>query len=434
MQHTLPLPLLSSADRTWIRQAIVHAREASFKGGLSAPIHQWFRLTPSFGPSLVQIMLRSMETLQGATVLDPFAGAGTTLIEAKLHGYPSYGFELNPMLAFASTTSLIWDLSIEDLLEAREAISEGYTTYKRNYANESLASLGLTVPPIHNVERWWRADVLKDLLYLLKLIGQVSRASKKIRDFLELCFAGVLVPDLTNVHLGRLQLHFTNKDGVPMDVWRVYSSHLDKMISDIRCIDEQQLSTEARVWNINSVSGPLPILPRKVDRIITSPPYPNRYSYVWNTRPHMYMLGHITTGKEATDIDKAAIGGTWGSATSVLSKGTWKPKDGITEVLLSPTIAALRRGGDLMANYVLKYFDDLAKHIRLMATVLEPGGKAAYVVGCTEIKGVYVETDVLLGHLFEGLNLGFRVDSIDRFRKRNSGQDLHESIVYTSFC
>ena len=54
--------------------------------------------------------------------------------------------------------------------------------------------------------------------------------------------------------------------------------------------------------------------------------------------------------------------------------------------------------------------------------------RLGYVVGCSRVKGVYVETDVLLGRLVEGL--GYKLQKIHRFRKRHSDRDLHESTVY----
>jgi hypothetical protein len=65
-----------------------------------------------------------------------------------------------------------------------------------------------------------------------------------------------------------------------------------------------------------------------------------------------------------------------------------------------------------------------------MNQVLQPHAKLAYVVGCSELKGIYVETDVLLAKLIERLGLGFSINTIERIRKRNSGKNLHESIVY----
>ena len=40
------------------------------------------------------------------TVLDPFAGVGTTLIEADMAGHSVVGFEINPYAAFACRTKL----------------------------------------------------------------------------------------------------------------------------------------------------------------------------------------------------------------------------------------------------------------------------------------------------------------------------------------
>ena len=54
----------------------------------------------------------------------------------------------------------------------------------------------------------------------------------------------------------------------------------------------------------------------------------------------------------------------------------------------------------------------------------------SYVVGNSRVKGEYIETDAILGSIFQGL--GFTVNKIERIRKRHSGKDLHESIVYAA--
>ena len=87
-----------------------HVQHSTFLGGLGARVHRWFRLTPSFGPELVRKILDDTDTPPGSVVLDPFAGAGTTLIEAKLAGHRVIGNELNPFLHFVCETSLNWTL------------------------------------------------------------------------------------------------------------------------------------------------------------------------------------------------------------------------------------------------------------------------------------------------------------------------------------
>ena len=81
-----------------------------------------------------------------------------------------------------------------------------------------------------------------------------------------------------------------------------------------------------------------------------------------------------------------------------------------------------------MANYVMKYFNLLSEQIHAMEKLPQKNLRCAYVVGNSRIKKRYIETDVLLGNIFK--DLGYKLKSIDRIRKRNSGKDLFESIVY----
>jgi hypothetical protein len=83
-----------------------------------------------------------------------------------------------------------------------------------------------------------------------------------------------------------------------------------------------------------------------------------------------------------------------------------------------------------MANYITKYFNMLAKQIVAQDRFLSDYARCAYVVGCSRIKGIFIETDKILGEIFEGLDLGYQIHKIERIRKRHSDKDLHEAIVY----
>jgi hypothetical protein len=141
-------------------------------------------------------------------------------------------------------------------------------------------------------------------------------------------------------------------------------------------------------------------------------------------------LDFVVKAKETSDIDLATIGGTWGSATSVLAKGVVEPQFPIVREVVSPVVDQIRALDNLMANYAMKYFNLLCHQIAAMDRLLAQGARVAYVVGCSRLKGVYVETDLILARLFEGLDLNYEVMAIERIRRRNSGKDLHESIVY----
>jgi hypothetical protein len=153
--------------------------------------------------------------------------------------------------------------------------------------------------------------------------GIRSVSDKNFIPFFELALAAVLVPDLTNVTLGRLQLHFINREKHRIDVWAIYEAHAQRMLGDLELLNQEGVAPTGEILLGDATSPKSFEKVAMIDAVITSPPYPNRYSYVWNTRPHLYMLDMIGAAKEAAQIDQRTIGGTWGTATSELSKGVF---------------------------------------------------------------------------------------------------------------
>ena len=303
----------------------ISSKHATFKAGLGSPVHRWFRLTPSFGPNLVRTMLHELDHDEKSAVLDPFSGAGTTPIECQLLQIGSFGIEVNPFLHFVGSTCLSWHLDIGSLMDSRDAVFEKLESERQLVAYEDLFKMGYPFPRIHNATRWWREDVLRDLILLKSIINRTV-PDRSVRDFFRLALAGALVPDLTNVTLGRLQLHFIDRTEDEIDVTNVFASQVSMMMDDMQTLQQHEWSSNSRVFWEDTTQPQNICIDKPIRSIITSPPYPNRYSYVWNTRPHLYLLDFFGSPREAADLDKKTIGGTWGSATSSLSKGTVLPK------------------------------------------------------------------------------------------------------------
>ena len=62
-------------------------------------IHRWFNFVAGFSPEFVASCIDGAEGVRDGYVLDPFAGAGTTLVEAQLAGLPATGYEPHPFFA-----------------------------------------------------------------------------------------------------------------------------------------------------------------------------------------------------------------------------------------------------------------------------------------------------------------------------------------------
>lgn len=421
--------LIDGSTNPWsVREASIPVQKSTYKGGKHLGFHRWFRLTPSFGPHLVQHILSEFGANSDSVVLDPFCGAGTTPIECKRQGIEAYGIEINPVLQFIGQQSLQWQHDPEALRVGLDRLKQRFQKARRRLQGVDLDETKLKIPPIHRVERWWREDVLKDLLILKRAIGSGRMACDGERDFFRLALAAVLVPDLTNVTLGRLQLHFVNRDEDSINVWKTFEERVLLMIADLNDLLVSQKTARHEVYLADTTQVDAADYNWRADFVITSPPYPNRYSYVWNTRPHLYLLDYITAKNEAGLLDLQTIGGTWGAATTRLKIGTIEPAYPIVDELISPLSERIRENDNLMANYLMKYFNLLAQQITAMDSLLKDQAKIAYVVGNSWLKGVYIESDMLLAQMFSGL--GYQVDGVERFRRRNSGKDLFESIVY----
>jgi hypothetical protein len=84
-------------------------RDSAFVKNKELPIHRWVPWIAGFSAQFVDDCLSKYLPQSGKTkywVLDPFAGVGTTLVQAFTRGFNVVGFEINPYAALASKVKL----------------------------------------------------------------------------------------------------------------------------------------------------------------------------------------------------------------------------------------------------------------------------------------------------------------------------------------
>src|SRR5262249_55728229 len=94
--------LFPSADE----QATRLAASSTFVPNMSLPVHRWFRYSAGFSASWVDSEIRS--TSDRVTLLDPFAGSGTTLLAAEAAGADCWGIEAHPFVYRVARAKLLW--------------------------------------------------------------------------------------------------------------------------------------------------------------------------------------------------------------------------------------------------------------------------------------------------------------------------------------
>lgn len=408
-------------------QELIPAPQAiQFQPNTAEPVHRWSPYVQGFSASFVQRTLeRYRHEYVNPVVLDPFAGSGTVLVQAKMNGVSSWGIELNPLLHFIARTKVnSWKVSAERLF----AIADGV-----------LASQTLADPPSFlKSETQFRPQVLFHLRRLkggLDAFRPNDEEEAKIKDLLLLAFASILV-DSSNLKRAPCLGYAPKKvveDDAPV---RLFSQKVQQIADDLRLCQSRYagcLDTPAEVLWGNSMQT-RPDVP--CDLIITSPPYMNGLDYVMNYKIEMGWLGYGQSHRELKHIKDEMV------VCDNVSKGlirSFEQAEPYThpwiETIKEQIAFHIKRRGNYrrhdMPSIVHKYFDDMYRVMRNVAQILRPGGRFILVVGDSLIADVYVPTDLILARI--GQDLGLRIERLEKARERRSGQvrsyRLRETIV-----
>jgi hypothetical protein len=281
-----------------------------------------------------------------------------------------------------------------------------------------------SIPKIRNVTKWWSPLILKKLVALRMALAGAS-LPVDITDLLKLAVASILI-EVSNARHNHPSLSFAKVARSDAPVFEGFQEQVEMMILDLQNFPQARPETLILQGNSKQLEQVLPAN-SIFDAVITSPPYPNRYSYARETRPQMFYLGFIQDGREVGELETEAIGGTWGKATSVLDNHL-DYRSTIIEKALRAIPERIGQHSHLMQNYVIKYFNDIEQHIESLKPFLQRGARLAYVVGNSKFYKIVLPSDEILADIFEAN--GFQIISIERMRRRNSKSGLYEAIVF----
>ncbi len=150
-------------------------------------------------------------------------------------------------------------------------------------------------------------------------------------------------------------------------------------------------------------------------------------SYIRELRPYMYWLGYLSAAREAGELDWQAIGGTWGIATSNVSKWLPIPEKPVPYAGFTDILQGIARHSDVLSRYVHKYFYDMIDHVNELLIVTRSGGSIHYIVGNSKFYDVLLPVEEIFAALFAAS--GFTNISVTPIRKRTSKKELYEYII-----
>jgi hypothetical protein len=394
----------------------------TFRANLKASRYGWLRLTPAYSVHLVADLLEH-RAVEDTLVLDPYCGTGTTALACAERGIACRTTDINPFLIWLTRAKTARYPS-----EVRKAFREaarhvGAAVRSRDEGPEWL-------PALHRIEKWWDEPTLHALGRAMAAIREQD-ASPGAADLMRLAFCRVLI-ERASVSFGHQSMSFKRRvDGearlgakalvdLTADAWSAATRALERSAATPIRTAPAAIEADARDLT-RALAG------ERAGCVITSPPYPNRMSYIRELRPYMYWLGYLSDGRAAGELDWRAIGGTWGCATSNVAK--WTPPGGraVRYPQFDGILERIAARSDLLSRYVHKYFHDMSDHIAELVGVLDPDATVHYIVGNSKFYDVLVPVERIYAALFERHGLAdVRVEAI---RKRSSKRELFEYLV-----
>jgi hypothetical protein len=409
--------------------------------------HDWYRFVLSYPAHLVRTYIGRFGLEPTQTVLDPFCGTGTTLVECKKLGIESCGLEPHPMAAFASRTKVDWEVDGKDLLT--------HATMVAKLAVNRLASQGLSdesglplyeprgrmLPPLKTLAPEALDLLLTDSISPLPLHKTLTllETLEENRDprlvaHEHLALAKALVSTISNLHFGpEVGAGPAKPDAPVVGPWLCAVRNIAADLGHLH----QKAATPATVHQADARDSALLLHPSSIDAVITSPPYPNEKDYTRTTRLESVLLGFI---KNKDDLRRLKHTLVRSNTRSVYKTDTddrlvenHAEIQRIAEAIEQRRIQLGKTSGfeRLYARVTKLYFGGMLRHLMDLRPVLRPGAQLAYVVGD---QASYLRVMIRTGQLLADLakSVGYEVVGIDLFRTRlatATKEQLREEVV-----
>ena len=407
--------------------------------------HDWYRFVLSFPPHLVRDYAQRFGLGPKQTVLDPFCGTGTTLVECKKLGIGSVGLEPNPVAHFASAVKVDWAMRGPRLMKYADEVAGRAANKLAEQGVEDVdlplfaeRHNGFCAPlrglPDEQAQLLLRNSIsplpLHRTLVLLDAIDECG--TEREQRYARLALAKALVQRIGNLKFGpEVGVGKAKHDAPVLSAWLC---NMRAMAGDL---DEHRSDAGARVLLADSRAAGEQLEAASVDAVITSPPYPNEKDYTRTVRLESVILGFIRNKQELRALKQRLVRsntrGVYKADTDDLEVATHAAITEISQAIERRRLALGKTSGfeRLYPRVTQLYFGGMRRHLASLRPALKRGAKLAYVVGDqASYLRVMIRTGELLADLAQ--SLGYRVAGIDLFRTRPStttGQQLREEVV-----
>ncbi len=378
--------------------------------------HGLHRYKGKFYPQLCRSLINIAAIEPGGLVLDPFMGSGTTLVECAVSGIDSIGFDLNPLAHLIATTKLVLIqtevrrlcISIgrfEDAL-AEECREVGLTWSglgcpepegDRTFPAATLAEECGLPEAVDEIRRWFPAAVCQKLVAILRAARRVRGTA--CRSLIQVCLSdqlrGVSQQDPRDLRIRRRAQEIEDAPLLSLLATKL-GREIEKVRAGMKVLGGPLRIglAEAEVGDARTLDRRKhPILSRRrVDAVVTSPPYANALPYIDTDRLSLLMLG-LLSSRERTQLQRRIIGNR--EIQDRERRALEEELEGLQGIRSFPAAAASQIRRILVESrrhpvgfrrrnvpaLLYQYFRDMRTVMAKLHLLIRPAGRAFVVVG-----------------------------------------------------
>ncbi len=347
-----------------------------------------------FYPQLAKGLLNLAGLKDGAILLDPFCGSGTTLLEGYLNGFTAYGCDLHPLAAkTARAKTEILDTDPDLLTEVVATVQDAITSPPRRFPVEVSE---FARECLEEMERWFAAPVVAKMNWLLKTIRKTSAGP--IRDFLEVVLSSV-VREVSQQEPSDLRIRYRKELLRDADVLGLFGEQLNIQFARVEKFWRVRGRAPCQFRRAHAIEGDnrdpatferLGLAPNSVDLVLTSPPYATALPYIDTDRLSLLTLfglsssdrrpleGGLTGSREISLFERRRV-------EKLSSKETRLPRacaaflSELRVRLATDTGAGFRKQN--MLALMTRYLIDMGAAFRNIHAICRPGAEAMIVIG-----------------------------------------------------
>ncbi len=413
-------------DKLTVNQELSRAL-VSNQANKTIPFYRWLKYKEAFSSALVRFFTTKFGFgKNNPRILDPFAGAGTTLTTATKEGWHAIGIELLPVGIAAMKARLKAD-------KVNIRVFEKYLSSLEKVSLESLES-SYRFPHLRITEKAFPSKTERAISAYMSFLNGINERDVRYL-FWFACLS--ILEDVSFTRKDGQYLRWDSRSGRTLksnfDKGRVHDFRtaiihkLHMMLEDIRNRNGGSYSRNVKIVS-GSCLDKLPNLPsNSFDLVLTSPPYCNRYDY---TRTYALELAFLGFDEEAVrNLRQALLSATVENKCKreqLLAEYRVRGKENFYSMAVNAfynqralheilrTLYRARKRGELnnnnIPNMVENYFFELNVAIHELARLINPGGHLVMVNDNVRYHGEDIPVDLILSDF--AVSAGLKVESI----------------------